>query len=319
MLFSLIIPVYKVEHYIKDCLESVLQQLTSDIEVIIVNDGTPDNSMQIIDKLIFNYSKVELKNNLKIINQENQGQSAARNSAINAASGEYICFLDSDDILEESYFEKLKKIIVDNSPDIIQFKSERFNINLKSRQDFNVGVCKEGLYFNDKEILLEVFNQSAWFPWLNIYKRILFNGKSFPLGVYYEDAALIPDIFVSAKKVYFYPETLYFYRFNNYGSLLNSSKENLAKHLKSYDCVLKIYENRLQFNDLYSPSFVSLSQGYVSFLMKNYGFSKAFKAHKFFIKNKRNVNYSKVLKRGNKLYYKFGIFFIAFLLLVGRI
>lgn len=110
MLLSLIIPVYKVEQYIAECIESVINQVTSDIEVIIVNDGTPDDSMLVIEKILSKQTAI-IRDCFIILHQENQGQSSARNLGLKYAKGEYISFLDSDDVLSENYLSDFKNTI----------------------------------------------------------------------------------------------------------------------------------------------------------------------------------------------------------------
>ena len=108
--FSIIIPVYNVEKYIGKCLESVMNQTYKDYEVIVVNDGTKDNSMDIVK----NYP-------VKIIEQENQGLSVARNTGVKKAKGEYIIFLDSDDYIEKDLLKNINKSL-DNNPDLVRFQ-----------------------------------------------------------------------------------------------------------------------------------------------------------------------------------------------------
>lgn len=202
MLLSLIIPVYKVEQYIAECIESVINQVTSDIEVIIVNDGTPDDSMLVIEKILSKQTAI-IRDCFIILHQENQGQSSARNLGLKYAKGEYISFLDSDDVLSENYLSDFKNTIKKNNVDIVQFKSSRFEEDTNKLKAFNVGLQRNGLLQLDQNLMIEIFNQSAWFPWLNIYRRELFNGLEFPVGIYYEDAALIPEVFLRAKNIYF--------------------------------------------------------------------------------------------------------------------
>ena len=98
---SVIIPVYQVENYIEKCLYSLFEQMNKNVECIIVNDGTPDQSMELVKKIIENYAGL----NICVINQENQGLSAARNNGLKNAKGDYIAFLDSDDWIDNSYFK----------------------------------------------------------------------------------------------------------------------------------------------------------------------------------------------------------------------
>ena len=118
MLFSIIIPVYNVELYLKDCLDSVLNQSFADWEAICVNDGSTDGSVTILGKY------AEKDSRFKIISQPNAGLSAARNTGINAAKGDYILFLNSDDWMELNALEVLSKNI--NGEDLLCFSGRRF-------------------------------------------------------------------------------------------------------------------------------------------------------------------------------------------------
>ena len=317
-IISLIIPIYKVEEYIIDCLNSIVVQLTNDIEVILVNDGTPDNSMglalNLVDSLPLNK-----KSCFKFIQQENQGQSVARNNALSIASGQYIAFLDSDDILEPNYFGLLIEKIRLYAPDFIQFKSSRFIESSGSRELFHVGAKLIGLKENTFDVQKHVFNQSAWFPWLNIYKRSLFMSDDlFPVGVYYEDAALIPIIFLKSKNILFLSDVLYNYRYNPTGSLMNISSENIDKHIKSFKYVIDVYSKKIEEQKIFSPSLVSLTQGYISFLLKHKGINSALREYKRINLKKKKINVKYLEKRGNILFYRYGIIFLVFTKLIGR-
>lgn len=113
VILTLIIPVYNVEAYIEECLESLFPQIANsknnDVEVIIVNDGTPDKSMDIVIHAIKKYS---LERQVRVVNQCNQGLSAARNTGIRLATGDYIGFIDSDDYVSENYIREIKSNIL---------------------------------------------------------------------------------------------------------------------------------------------------------------------------------------------------------------
>lgn len=100
MRFSIIVPVYNVEKYLAKCIESILNQTNQDFELLLVNDGTKDNSQKIIDEYVAKYPDM-----IKAIKQENAGQAVARNVGIENASGEFLAFLDSDDYLEENSYQ----------------------------------------------------------------------------------------------------------------------------------------------------------------------------------------------------------------------
>lgn len=316
-LISLIIPIYNVEEYIEDCLKSFILQLTDEIEVILVNDGTPDDSMTIAKDIIDSLPE-KIKNCFKVLEQVNQGQSVARNNALKVATGEYIAFLDSDDILEFNYFAVIKEKINLFQPDFIQFKSFRFSEQL-GKNDFHVGAKLKGLHENSFSVKKHVFNQSAWFPWLNVYKRTLFeNGDRFPVGIYYEDAALVPILYSNAKTVLFLSDILYGYRYNPTGSLMNMSEKNIQKHIKSFNYVIDLYCKKIKKSNIYSPSLVSLTQAYISFLLKHRGIKIAFKEYRRIDIKNMNVNTAYLEKRGNILFYRFGPLFTIFTKVIGR-
>lgn len=317
-IISLIIPIYKVEEYIIDCLNSIVEQLTTDIEVILVNDGTPDNSMSLALALVDSLP-LNKKDCFKIIQQENQGQSVARNNALSIASGQYIAFLDSDDILESNYFVTLIEKIRLYNPDFIQFKSSRFIESSGPRELFHVGAKLQGLKENTFEVQKHVFNQSAWFPWLNIYKKSLFKDDDlFPVGVYYEDAALIPIIFLKSKNILFLSDVLYNYRYNPTGSLMNISPENIDKHIKSFKYVIDVYRKKIEKQKIFSSSLVSLTQGYISFLLKHKGINSAIREYKRINLKEKNINIKYLEKRGNILFYRYGVIFLIFTKLIGK-
>ena len=125
---SVIIPVYKAEPYLRDCLDSVVNQTLKEIEIICVDDGSPDNSAAIAAEYQQRYD------NIKLIRQENGGPSKARNAGLDAAAGEYICFLDSDDTLEVRALEKLHGIAADRELDILHFNTKPVFLNEQLRE-----------------------------------------------------------------------------------------------------------------------------------------------------------------------------------------
>ena len=116
---SVVIPVYNVEKYLEQCLDSVIAQSFEDIEVICVNDGSTDSSLEILKRYADNDSRI------KIISQKNKGAGAARNVGIENAAGEYVYFMDSDDYLNSDAFERLNGFL-DDEPDFVMFKISNF-------------------------------------------------------------------------------------------------------------------------------------------------------------------------------------------------
>ena len=217
--FSIIIPVYNVEEYIKRCLDSVNNQTFKDYEVIVVNDGTEDNSM----KIVKDYDVVT-------INQKNQGLSMARNNGVKKTKGEYILFLDSDDYLEEETLENINEALSSN-PDLVRFQ-------IKEVEDSNVKEYPEEPFtnLNGEEAFKRISNyhfvENAWCYAIK-KEYYLENNFEFKKGTIHEDFGLMPLIIIKAKKVTSIPYIGY-----NYVQRPNSIMGN-----KDYDKTIKKVED----------------------------------------------------------------------------
>lgn len=227
---SIIIPVYNTEKYIKDCVSSVVTQLDDKTEIIIVDDGSPDNSIKIINEFFF-----EAINNrqIKIYRQHNKGISAARNLGIKKASGEYITFVDSDDFILPDYIVSLKKIITEHHPDIIDFGFRRlFDSTLLGEESYTYN--KFGLK-RTKNIKKNIFGRSLWYPWARCFKKDLFNKVTYPVGVKFcEDLMTLPFLYDNSQSVFHIRKSLYAYRQNPLGAtsqLSDCAFDNLEQFL----------------------------------------------------------------------------------------
>ena len=187
--FSIIVPVYNVEKYIKKCLDSIKNQSFKDYEVIIVNDGTQDNSMDIVNDY-----------NFKVINQKNQGLSAARNKGVEKAKGEYLLFIDSDDYIEKDLLKEINKSL-SNNPDLVRFQIKEVFENDDKTIKYNE---KEFNNLNGKEafdiITTFHFVEPAWS--YAIKREYYMKEKyKFKESTYHEDFGLIPLIIIKSKIV----------------------------------------------------------------------------------------------------------------------
>ena len=208
---SMIIPIYNVEKYIKECLDSVFSQLPDSVEVILINDGTPDRSIEIIKS---KYADILATDQIVLIEQKNAGPGAARNIGLSVARGEYVGFLDSDDILLENYFSVLFETLNTFKVDIVEFGFKRFHkLSNIQKDNYQHLYTFEGLH-NIEEVRNEVFSVGVWFPSIRIYKKEIFKNIQFPEGVFYEDLMTISNIYLQDLKVYFIDQSLIGYRFN---------------------------------------------------------------------------------------------------------
>lgn len=186
--FSIIIPVYNVEKYLKKCLESVYNQTYKNYEVIVVNDGTKDNSMDIVK----NYPA-------KVISQKNQGLSVARNNGVEKASGEYILFLDSDDYIEKGLLKEINKSL-NNNPDIVRFQiKEVFEDGKKTEYNERPFTDKTGQ--EAFQLITKYhFVENAWCYAIR-REYYLKNNFKFKENTFHEDFGLLPLVIIKAKKV----------------------------------------------------------------------------------------------------------------------
>lgn len=187
--YSIIIPVYNVEKYIEKCIDSVMNQTFKDYEVIVVNDGTKDKSIELIkDK------------NLKIINQKNKGLSAARNTGVKHAKGDYIIFLDSDDYIEKNLLMEINKSLA-NNPDVVRFQIEEVDEknNIIKKYDEMPFSNKTGEEAFEK-ITKYHFVENAW---CYAIKKSYYHKQrfSFKEGTVHEDFGIIPLIIIKAKVI----------------------------------------------------------------------------------------------------------------------
>lgn len=206
---SIIIPIYNVEKYIRPCMESVFgQHLDKDYEVILVNDGTKDNSFYVIDNLI------KAHDNIIVIEQENQGLSAARNTGLTKASGEYVLFLDSDDLLVNDtlslLLQKAKESAADMIvADFIKLTDEQI-LSFHPKVISNVGVQEK----NGWDFFVNDFNPQECYVWRTLYRRSFLeeNHLSFIPGIYFEDVPFTTECYLKAEKCVRFPLLFYVYR-----------------------------------------------------------------------------------------------------------
>lgn len=204
---SLIIPVYNVESYLYKCLCSAINQTLKEIEIIIVNDGSTDLSVDIINNFL------AIDNRIIFINQQNQGLSCARNAGIKIATGEFIGFLDSDDSLEPTFSEKMYTYAKETSSDIVM--CNYFKVLEKNLRNTLVRKNVKKTIFTSSEalhkIILDLSIQN--YAWDKIYKRDLFinNNISYPKGMYYEDMPTTFRLFYYANQIAYLDEPLYYY------------------------------------------------------------------------------------------------------------
>lgn len=204
---SVIVPIYNVQKYVEKCVDSLINQTYKNTEIILIDDGSMDRSGEICDK----YSKYE---NIKVVHKKNEGLSAARNTGIKMATGEYITFMDGDDWADETMIQTLVWLAVENDADIATI--------LKKGHIFDSG---EIIIGDGKRMLLHILNTVCFEAWGKLYDRRLFVDSKFFEGKICEDLYIMPELFLKSEKAVVYHKGLYNYRFRD-GSIsdeLNNS------------------------------------------------------------------------------------------------
>lgn len=205
-LISVIVPIYKVEKYLDRCVESIVNQTYKNLEIILVDDGSPDNCPQMCD----DWAKKD--NRIKVIHKENGGLSDARNTGLKIAKGEYIAFVDSDDWIEKNYIQFLYKAILDNNADLsacdIRFVPDGEDV-IEANEDYNssnVYDCEEAL---SQLIKGEGFRAVAW---NKLYRQNIVINDFFEVGKLHEDEFFTYRIFDKCQKLVYIDIPLYNYR-----------------------------------------------------------------------------------------------------------
>lgn len=228
---SVIIPVYNVEKYLRECLDSIMNQTYKNLEIICIDDGSPDNSINIL----IEYSNRD--NRIFIKKQKNMGLSEARNTGIKISTGKYLVFVDSDDWLPlnaiELLYEKIKKensdIVIGGRITITDFKKENF---IPTGKDISFTFEKYLEYSMEK-------NEFRAVAWGKLYKKEIIekNNLEFPKGLLYEDLLFVFKYLYYSEKISILSKEIYYYRNNNLSSIVNTIK---IKDLDSLEIVEKL-------------------------------------------------------------------------------
>lgn len=218
-LLTVVIPVYNVEKYLKRCIESILIQEWKNYDILLVDDGSTDNSPQICDDYAKAYDFIS------VIHKKNGGLSAARNTGISHAEGKYVYFPDSDDWIEPYTFMALAEVVESQKFDIISFNREF----VKGEEDAIVSDSLVTQVFEGKDAFVQMLKHSYITVFANdkIYRKSLFtdNDIQFPIGKYYEDLGTNYKLFLSAKKVFATNQKYYHYLIDNPDSITQSWNE----------------------------------------------------------------------------------------------
>ncbi len=232
-LISVIVPVYKVEKYLKKCVESLQNQTYKNLEIILVDDGSPDNSPKMCDELMENDCRI------KVVHKENGGQSSARNVGLEIAKGEWIAFVDSDDYIDQDMLEKLYQAIEENQADMAvcsaRLVNEQGHILSSSKESGEVKCYAESEAYDQ---LIPTLNNSVW---NKLFKKELLGKLLFPVGcIHGEDFIFLLEYLRNVRKVVIIDVQKYNY-LQREGSVTSSSfSKRKLDEIRSKDRVFEI-------------------------------------------------------------------------------
>ena len=284
---SVIVPVYNAENYLEDCINHIINQSFQDFEIICINDGSSDGSLDILSE----FSKDD--DRLKVISQENKGLGATRNKGITLAQGDYVYFCDADDYLELTAFEELYELSQKHSVDFTMFKLYNFNeITEEPVYDdyYTMPYLKELVgekvfdYDDIEDIALEL---AVTAPGC-FFKRDFIKDFRFPEGLLYEDNVFFTKALFEAKRIYFYDRFLYNRRVHD-DSISNTVTINSLDTIDITDMILDLvdeYGYDIHKRELYYRIFIGIFYVFESA-------PEELKPDLFFEMKKRYIKYSK--------------------------
>lgn len=278
MLFSIIIPVYKVQDYLAKCVDSVCNQTYSDIEIILVDDGSPDNCPAICDE----YAKKDSR--IKVIHKKNGGLSDARNSGLDVAKGDYILFVDSDDYIEADACEKFSHFAKKRYDILIGDAIVEGGICDLSHIELN-GAISGALYY--KTALIK--QKTPIVAWINAYRRefLTENGLKFKYGILHEDVEFTPRAFLAARSVVCTTNFFYHYMIRENSIMRQKDQRKNAIDLYNTCCEHEVRFRKIEDTKLQRLLLDSLVKSYLSLFQgaKLYQYGKEYIHKDFCLRN----------------------------------
>ena len=236
---SIIVPVYKVERELDRCVQSLFKQTYKNLEIILVDDGSPDKCPELCE----NYAEMDKR--VKVIHKENGGLSDARNAGLKQATGEYILYVDSDDYIDLDTRERFIKAAGNQKIDIIVGNAIMENPDGKELMIHSA--TPSGITYTAKQFIMSAVKAYQWYApaWLNMYRRdfLLDNQLYFKKGIYFEDVQMLPRVFLRAKKITCIDGTFYHYIIRE-NSIMTSQKDEKKKN----DSIQNLKEWKEQFD-----------------------------------------------------------------------
>ena len=236
-LVSIIVPVYNVSQYLNRCIESLKAQSHQNLEIILINDGSKDNSGKICD------NAVQLDSRIKVIHQANGGSSIARNNGIRNSTGEYIAFVDSDDLVEKNYIKDLLDFALENNLKIVECNS------IRTTQLDKVDTCFDfSKRIEDREVAMErIIGERLFAVWRRIYHRSLIEDRFFIPYKIHQDVFYTIDTINMVERIGYLDSPLYIYNMGNNDSIIRG--KYTQNKLNARDAAMYVIEKTRHSNE----------------------------------------------------------------------
>ncbi|WP_025121343.1 MULTISPECIES: glycosyltransferase [unclassified Serratia (in: enterobacteria)] len=238
-LLSFIVPIYNNEDFVIACLSSLFNQITDDIEVVIIDDGSSDTSAALVNQFLASRPHPLSK----FITQANGGVANARNVGLQHVSGRYVAFLDGDDLLSSDYLAILRPLLLAGRDDLIDFNYQKFSgsppvPSANSEIRYSIyDLERHGL-----ASLKPLFAHSMWHVWSRVYRRTLLAGETFENGRRYEDVIFTPFQYFKTRQIAHLDHQLYLYRDNDRGITRNIKAKDIEDMLFAMQKMLRFVE-----------------------------------------------------------------------------
>lgn len=245
-MISIIIPVYKVELYIRNCLNSVLNQTYKDYEVILIDDGSPDACGKICEEY------AENRSNWNVVHQKNAGQAAARNAGLSIAKGDYICFIDSDDSVDPNYLQELYHALIETNSNLAICGYQRIN---ESSEIVQAERC-ESEKLDENELWEEIFGHLNNAVWNKLYRKDILKDLQFPEGLYHGEDLMFNLQYISRCNGAVQIKSKLYHYWEREGSITKSGfSERKIMEIDSKDSAREFVKN-------HNPNFLSVADKY---------------------------------------------------------
>lgn len=261
---SIVMPVYNIEKYLKECLDSILNQTFKDFEIICVDDGSKDNSLNILNE----YAKKDLR--FKIISQENSGAGVARNNGLSRAQGEFIIFLDSDDYFEPTMLEEMYNKAQDFNADLVVSSAKKVNEiggvieNTNPLWPIKLDITPMNTVFNWRDYPEDILNMFCVIPWNKLCKRdmLIKNNIRFQNLLSSNDVSFGHKVQICAERIVVFDRQLINYRYNHIESISKTRADGTINIIHSANEVKDFLINKGVYSSL-EKSFIEVYKNHI--------------------------------------------------------